>query len=87
MEKREATVIAASLLCAMGAGQDEGAPEGVLYAGLMGRMNLDEFQTMLRVFVSAGWTVHKGHHHVALTETGRRMVAEIERATGAMVRS
>lgn len=47
------------------------APEGVLYAGLMGMMDLDGFQRIIGGLVETGLLVRRPGPCVAITEKGK----------------
>lgn len=49
-----------TLVDAVKAGGETGAPGGVMYAALMGQLTLQQFETMMRVLVSQGFLRKQG---------------------------
>jgi len=53
------------------------AHEGPMYAAMMGKVSLEEFQTVLTVAAKGG-LVERANHVVALTSKGLEMVRKIQ---------
>jgi len=51
-----------------------GAPSGHLYAALMGRLSLHEFEVIVSLTKSMGYVSEKGHF-LSLTDEGMRLLA------------
>lgn len=71
-------IIAALILTAVAKGDDNSAPEGLLYAGLMANVSLDEFQAVIGALEQSGLVTRSGAHVIRLTAEGIGKAAEIE---------
>lgn len=76
MNKREANKFLAVILTTVAA-MPGGAPEGVMYAALMNKLALHEFEALLDIAASVG-LVMRAQHVVTITPRGREMAEKIE---------
>jgi len=76
MDRQTANVILAAILETVAEGP---APSGVMYAAMMGRVTLDDYQGLIRIAESVG-LVTVVRHEVAITDKGRETVAKIRAA-------
>jgi len=77
MDRKQANVYLATILTTIADMGQEGAVSGHLYAGLMGRMNLDEYN-MLIGLCKGGSLLTESSHVLKLTDKGREMVKRIQ---------
>jgi hypothetical protein len=78
MTRNEANVFLAVILGTVGE-TSGGVPSGHLYAALMGRMGLDDYENLIGLAKQAGLVVEARSHLLTLTPKGRDMVATIEK--------
>lgn len=81
MDRQTANVILAAILETVAKGP---APSGVMYAAMMGRVTLDEYQGLIQIAASVG-LVAVERHEVTITAKGRETVAKIAAARAARV--
>ena len=81
MDRQTANVILAAILETVAEGP---APSGVMYAAMMGRVTLDDYQALLHIAGTCG-LVTVERHEVAITDKGRETVAKIQAARAARV--
>ena len=62
------------------------APEGIMYAGVMGRVTLGEFQQAIGLLRRAGLVLVDDTHQVRLTDEGRETALECDAAEAEAVR-
>lgn len=80
MDRKQANVILAVILETVAEASAIGAPEGPMYAAMMGHgVELADFQTLVEFAVSAD-LVKKSGHLLTITSKGREMVAKIAAA-------
>lgn len=75
MDRKKANQILTAILLAV-AEMPEGAPEGPMYAALMGTASLEEFQGLVEIAASCGLVTRSGHV-LTIAPKGREMVAKI----------
>ena len=76
MTRHEANVYLAAILETVEA-MPEGAPSGPMYAVLMGKMNLTDYEMLVETAMSAG-LLTKSSHVLYITDKGRDMVKKIQ---------
>jgi hypothetical protein len=74
--------VVAATLSALAASSDGSAPEGVLYAAMMGVCDLQAFNVAMGFLCSAKLATCTGHV-VRITEAGRAIAAQIDEAMAA----
>jgi hypothetical protein len=75
MTRNEANAYLAAILETI-AELPNGAPSGHLYAALMGRLELTDYQALVGIAKDAGLVQERGHL-LTMTPKGREMVAKI----------
>jgi hypothetical protein len=81
MDCQTANALLAAILETVAAGP---SPSGVMYAAMMGRATLDDYQGLIRIAESVG-LVTVVRHEVTITDKGRETVAKIRAARAARV--
>ena len=76
MTKHEANVGLAAIITTVAEVGE--APEGIMYAALMGAYNLDDFTALLSICKRAGLLADAGMHLVKITDAGRDVARKIE---------
>lgn len=76
MSRKEANAYLAAILEALDAAGDNGAPEGHMYAAMMGRIDLTDFQGLMSIAEEVSLITRKSHL-ATITTKGRDMVAKI----------
>lgn len=76
MNKHEANVLLAVILTTV-AETPDGAPEGVMYAALMNRVELADFQSLLSIAQQVG-LITRARHVVTITARGLALAAKLE---------
>lgn len=76
MDRKQANVYLATILTTVG-DIPEGTPSGPLYAALMGRMSLDDYQ-MLIGMCKGGNLLTEAGHVLKLTDKGKALVRHIK---------
>lgn len=80
MDRKQANVLLAVILETVSEAGALGAPEGPMYAAMMGLVELEDFQQLVEIAVSVGLVKRAGSHLLTITEKGREMVAKIAAA-------
>ena len=81
MTRKEANVFLAAIL-EIAAETPGGAPSGPMYAAMMGKLSLDDYQGLVQIAKECD-LVTEEHHVVSITSKGREMVAKIKAARAA----
>jgi len=55
----------------------DGAPSGHLYAGLMGRLSLDDYTALVSIAKEVGLVTVDRSHLVRITDKGREVVGKV----------
>ncbi len=77
MTRNECNVFLAAILETVAA-SPTGAPAGVMYAALCGRMDLLDFEGLLTIAKEVGLVTRDASHVIKITAKGRATVAKIE---------
>jgi hypothetical protein len=77
MTRNQANKILCVILTTIAASPD-GAPSGVMYAGLAGEVELADFNELLGICVSTGLVREASRHLYVATDKGRAMAAKVE---------
>ena len=78
MNKQKFFILTSILLPALAQqAPGRGTPSGPMYATLMGKVSLDEYQTAIRLLAGAGFVVADDSHLVTITEKGRAIAARL----------
>ena len=80
MNRKQANVYLATILTTVAEAKDSmlgGIPSGHLYAALMGRMSLEEFNMLIGICKEGGLLID-AHHLLTLTPKGQEMAKKIE---------
>lgn len=77
MTRNEANVFLAVILETVAAAGAAGAPSGPMYAAMMGRMDLGDYQTLVGIATDCG-LVTQASNVVHITLKGRDTVAKID---------
>lgn len=81
MDRRDANIMLSAILETIHAAGQEGAPLGPMYAALMSRVNLDEFQRLIQLLTKGGLITSMGHV-ARLTDRGQETVRKIKELMG-----
>ena len=81
MDRNKLTAGVAAILTTVA--ETETAPEGIMYAALMGSYSLEEFNDLLGILAKSGLVTRTGYHEVAITPEGKAVAAKIEAAMSA----
>lgn len=74
MDRRHLNIIICALITTIAEFTDEfGAPEGVLYAGLMDRVDHATFQEIIDLLISAGMIERQAGPVLVVTDKGRAL--------------
>jgi hypothetical protein len=76
MTRNEANVILAAILETVAEVND--APSGHMYAALMGKVSLDDYNELLGIARNVGLVTVSPAHLVSITDKGRQMVEKIK---------
>ena len=78
MNKTQANAVLCAILSTVAA-SPEGAPAGILYAAMVGKATLAEYQALEGIAVAKG-LVTKDGHLLTITEAGKAIAAKIDAA-------
>jgi hypothetical protein len=81
MNRDQANVYLAIILTTVGDMGEQGTPSGPLYAGLMGKMGLDDYTMLVGMCKSASLMTEEGHV-LKLTDKGKALVKHVKETTG-----
>lgn len=75
MTKKEINLGLAAIITTVA--ETETAPEGIMYAALMGHYSLEEFTDLITLLKRAGILLGIGPHEVTISAEGRALAAKI----------
>lgn len=82
MDRKQANVYLATILTTVAEMPQQEAVSGHLYAALMGKMSLDEYNTLIGLCKSGSLLMERGHV-LTLTDKGKVLVNYIKETIGA----